>query len=223
MFKKGLPLGAIVMLLILTLASIGVGYGLWSKTLTIVGTVNTGEVNAALSLEEIDESDNYNALCPASGGGGYSIGKDCDGDGSLNDFMEAEGKDVALCEAWLVSNGTYPDLENDGPQGMKVRITNGYPSFNCFVRYNVENTGTIPIKIHSPKYTNLNPTAIHFNGWPPPCYSNDTQLEVDEVGVGEVAYCNLHIHVEQPAEMNATYEVSIEILGHQWNEDAPGE
>jgi hypothetical protein len=87
--KKSLPLGAIVMLLILALATIGVGYGLWSKILLINGVVSTGEMNASLSLKEIDESDSFDAICPS---GGWTIDQDCDGDGFLNDELEAEGK-----------------------------------------------------------------------------------------------------------------------------------
>lgn len=43
--NKRLPLGLLAILLIVLLAGIGVAYGLWSETLTIDGTVNTGEVN----------------------------------------------------------------------------------------------------------------------------------------------------------------------------------
>jgi hypothetical protein len=227
--KKSLPLGAIVMLLILALATIGVGYGLWAKTLYIYGTINTGDLDAVLSVEEVDQLSNreepwkafnaYSDDCPVPGS--YSIGQDCDSDGFDSDDIEASDpatglpKDVAECTAWL------DELD---PQIMYVLVENGYPSFNCFVQYNVENTGTIPLNIHSPVYINPNPAAIHFNGWPPLCYVDDTQLDPgDDLAPGDVAYCNLHIHVQQPASENSTYEVSIEIFGHQWNEDAPGE
>lgn len=204
--KKSLPIGTLFMILVLLLATLGVGYGLWAAELTIVGTVYTGEVDLALSLEEIDEGEWFNAECPGSAG--YSIGQDCDGVNGLNDDMEAEGKDIAECRAYF--------LDEDFSV-LYVDVVNGYPSFNCFVRYNVENSGTIPVKVHSPVYSNPNPAAIHFNGWPPPCYENDIQLHR-----GEAAYCNLHIHVEQAAEENATYTVRINIFGHQWNEEPPG-
>ncbi|MCJ7708580.1 MAG: hypothetical protein MUO38_13305 [Anaerolineales bacterium] len=224
--RKGLPIGVIVALLILALATVGVGYGLWSETLHIYGTVNTGEVDAALSIEEVDQLSNVNqeaAFNDYAPGfcSGYTIGQDCDDDGSVNDDIEAIDplrllpKDVAECTAWL---------DAQDPHVMRVLIANGYPSFNCFVMYNVQNTGTIPINIHRPVYTNPNPAAIHFNGWPPSCYLNNTQLDPGAgLGPGEQAFCNLHIHVEQPALENSTYEVSIEIFGHQWNENAPVE
>lgn len=200
--RKTLPITTVLLILALALSTVGVGYGLWAKTLNIVGTVHTGKVDAALSVEEVDQLFDFNDRCP---NGQYSIGIDCDQDGFLNDDWEVEEKDIAECVAFL---------DKDNPAKMYVEITEGYPSFNCFVRYDVTNTGTIPIKIHSPVYTNPHPDEIHFNGWPPICYTNDTQLEE-----GEKAYCNLHIHVEQPAAMNTTYTVGIEIFGHQWNEE----
>lgn len=213
--RRALPVTSVFIIMALLLATVGVGYGLWSKTLDIYGQVYTGNLDAVLSVEEVDQSADFDGLCP--GLGGWSIGKDCDGDGVLDDDMEAvdpltgKPKDVAECVAFLG--------EKD-PQTMYVVITNGYPSFNCFVKYDVHNTGTIPINIHSPVYTNPDPVAIHFNGWPPECYVNDTQLDpATDLEPGDKAYCNLHIHVNQPAAENSYYEVAISIFGHQWNEE----
>jgi len=210
------------MILLLALVSLGMGYGLWSKTLTIDGTVNTGEVNAEFSLEEIDEIYDFDDFCPL---GGYSIGKDCDEDGFLNDDMEmpdpvtGEYKDVAECTAELLDG-----LKNPGPQTLKVTITDAYPSFNCFIRYDVHNNGTIPIKLHTPVYYfGDDPTPfpggftnayLHVNAWPPPCFTDETQLEKDGF-----AYCNLHVHVRQDAAQGATYTFKVTIFAHQWNEE----
>jgi hypothetical protein len=215
--RKGLlSAGLLLMGLTIALGSLAVGYGLWAKVLTISGTVHTGEVNAEWSVEEVDESSDFNAICPpGSGSGEFSIGQDCDGDGELNDDMELEGKDIADCNVTLITRSP-PDLDNPGSQLMQVTIDNAYPSFNCFVRWDIHNNGTIPIKIHSPQYNVPNPSVLHVNGWPPPCYANDTQLEPSEV-----AYCSLHVHVNQPAEMDTDYTFSVEVFAHQWNEEPP--
>ena len=47
--KKALPIGTIFMILVIALAFLGVGYALWSETLTISGTVSTGEVDVEFS------------------------------------------------------------------------------------------------------------------------------------------------------------------------------
>jgi hypothetical protein len=199
------------MLLILALATIGIGYGLWSKLLLINGVVNTGEMNASLSLEEIDESDSFNAICPT---GGYTIDQDCDGDGELDDELEAEGKNVAECEAVLAADGMSLD----------VTVRNAYPSFNCFIKWDVTNTGSIPIHVYGPAYFiddtfwdgAINTAELHVNGWPPPCYAWYTDYV--QLEPGESTYCNLHIHPNQPIKMNSTYTFTVKVFARQWNE-----
>jgi hypothetical protein len=105
---------------------------------------------------------------------------------------------------------------------MEVTITNSYPSFNCFIRYNVANIGTIPLKVkrwyydwEGTKFANGFDNAIlHVNAYP---YSFDqciAQVEPDEE-----AMCMLHVHVNQGAEMGQTYTFWVELLAHQWNEE----
>jgi len=212
--RKGLPIGVIVALLILALATVGVGYGLWSQTLVINGTVNTGNMDAGLSIEEIDEvaydtlaMKSFNDICPT---GGYTIGQNCDGNDGWDDEMEAEGKHVAQCSAVLLDRYT-----------MQVTVENAYPYFNCFIRYNVANTGTIPIHIYHPDYfigdvyygAGINTNELHVNAWPPPCYSDGTQLHP-----GGAAFCNLHVNLRQAAHEGATYTFLVKIWTEQWNE-----
>jgi hypothetical protein len=241
--RKVFPITTVLLILALALATVGVGYGLWSKTLNIAGEVHTGEINAILSLHEIDESRSFDAdYCPEFPGL-YSINRDCDGDGFLSDAreMEYEGKEVAECTAALVDTGEYPDLKNEGPQGLLITIREAYPSFNCFIRWDVTNTGTIPIKIHTPKayaLTAEGPLLLtggvayggnygsgtggyiyHLNSWPPSfptgtCYANDTQLHTKEQ-----AQCNLHFHLGQLADQGAEYQFLVTVFAHQWNEE----
>jgi len=211
MNERKLQIGVLFMALVIGLAAIGVGYGLWSQTLTLEGIVNTGEMDIAWSLKEVDQLFDFNDICP--NGGGYSIGQDCDGDGELNDDWEYEEKDVAECTVEIID-----------PYTMEVTIDNGYPSFNCFILYDVHNTGTIPVKIYKPDYfydgeyvgNAINVPELHVNGWPPMCYEDATQLHP-----GEETLCTLHIHVNQPAEELATYTFQVRVFGRQWNEEVP--
>ena len=150
---------------------------------------------------EVDQSSDFNDFCPS---GGYSIGKDCDGDGLFNDDMEVEGKDIAECTAVQLN-----------PQTLEVTVNNGYPLFNCFVRYGVTNTGSIPIQIYHPDYFGI-PAQLHVNGWPPNCFTDLTQLEPQES-----AFCNLHVNIYQEAEQGATYTFQVKIFARQWNEVVP--
>src|SRR3970040_1007247 len=44
--RKPIPVGTLFMGLVVALAAVGVGYGLWSKTLFIQGSVSAGDLNA---------------------------------------------------------------------------------------------------------------------------------------------------------------------------------
>lgn len=206
MSRKSLPVVGLVLTLIVVLATAGVAYGLWSQTLVIDGTVYTGTVDAEIFAKEVDQlaydlSGSFNAICPS---GGYSIDKDCDGDGSLFDDIEVENKDIGECTAVQVDAHT-----------LKVTVTSGYPQYNCFVKYGVVNTGSIPIHIYHPDYLGV-PADLHVNGWPPFCFADKTQLEPKEE-----AFCNLHINVPQYAQQGTTYTFQVKIFARQWNEDVP--
>jgi hypothetical protein len=227
MSRKALPIGTIVVILIVALAAMGAAYGLWSQVLTIRGTVETGEVDAELSLEEIDLvalepwGNSFNDIAPQYCTG-YTIGQNCDGKDGLNDSFQVEDKPVASCF------GEFIDAWN-----MRITVANAYPGVNCFVRYNVENTGTIPVRLYGPDFfydidgdgdydfmgTNgigtIETSALHVNDWPPDCFADGVQLHA-----GEIEYCNLHINVKQTAEEGASYTFLVRFFARQWNEFA---
>jgi hypothetical protein len=47
----------VVLVVVLALAAMGVAYGMWSETLNISGTVNTGTVNAEFSVGTISDNE----------------------------------------------------------------------------------------------------------------------------------------------------------------------
>jgi hypothetical protein len=55
--RKSLPIGVMVMILIVALASLGVVYGHWSKTLFINGIVQTGNVDAELTVTSVTDNE----------------------------------------------------------------------------------------------------------------------------------------------------------------------
>jgi hypothetical protein len=211
--RKALPITTVLLILALALATVGVGYGLWSKVLTIEGTVHTGEVNAVLSIEEIDEGDA--ALV---------------GDNGIDEDNEIEDKDVADCAAVLISQSP-PDIDNEGPQLMRITVNNGYPSFSCFVNFNVQNLGTIPIKVDQPVLIGVDTKALDVEfikgsigaggcyydevdpGVPVGLVDPHPQLEPEQM-----TFCTIWVHVKQAAAMDTTYTFETKIVAHQWNE-----
>jgi hypothetical protein len=55
--RNALPIGVLFILLVVAVAMLGVGYGLWSKSLDISGTVGTGNVDAEFVDASTSEND----------------------------------------------------------------------------------------------------------------------------------------------------------------------
>lgn len=175
MFKKErLPVGALFMVLVLALAFVGVGYGLWSEVLYIDGTVETGDVDVEFGPDpQTSENDH--------------------------------GKDVGNCDAYVTQIATPNDH-------LVIDLTNTYPSYECWVTFDVISTGSIPVHIYQPDFTDLPPTTeVTVNV--ETCYPDDTQVHQ-----GDSESCTIYIHVEQGAQEDSEYTFSAEVEARQFNE-----
>lgn len=115
-------------------------------------------------------------------------------------FENDHGKDVADCSAVLSDNL------------LEVVIGGGYPSYECWVPFDVHNVGSVPVHVYHPQWLVVPPTeAVTFSVVD--CYEEDTQLHQDD----EV-FCTLYIHVEQEAEQNTPYEFLGVLEARQFNE-----
>lgn len=199
--RSGLSATALIIVLLLALTAMGVGYGLWAKTLTIEGAVHTGEVDARWSAASCLEFHTWPDL-PTS----------------EEDYGEAGGKDVG---SWT----TEIDPEDD--QVLRFAIENGYPSYavDCEVRFQVE--GTIPVVVRGTRVLpGANLTGCTLTGEDPKTLACD-QLTVvfedslgEQLHPGEEAASRLIVHVEQGAGQDVSYEFEVLVCMAQWNEEA---
>jgi hypothetical protein len=192
------PFGALLFLLLLALASIGVVYGLWSKVLVIEGTVQTGRLHARWDGAICSEF--FNWPWPPEGNG------------------EVDGKDVG---------STTITIDPNDNNRLLVTINNGYPSYavDCEVEY--VNDGTIPFLIRGttivpgPGLTNCTLTG---NQTKTLACDQLTVILVDGIGSqidpGDGVASSLRVHVEQKAGQNAEYTFDVKICVAQWNEAA---
>jgi hypothetical protein len=104
--------------LVLALGSMGVGYALWSDSLYLEGTINTGEVDVCL-------------VSIASDDVGIDLGYT---------------KDVGVTTVGIT------DCYNGW-----VTVDNAYPSYENFVHFTTEITGTVPVILEDIIITNPNP------------------------------------------------------------------
>jgi hypothetical protein len=206
------------MILVLALAMLGVGYGLWSKLLLINGTINTGTVDAVFYEAFTDDDGAVDNPDKDAGDVGKTTPCPLFGDSSCDPKAfgpnpDRYDKDVGECVAVI------DELD---AQKLHITVTNGYPSYYCTVWYDIWNNGTIPVKIQSltvvpNNFTNGVEVTVGLSK-----LSCGQQIDPGEK-VGDLPPTNLaqgdvHIHVEQAAAQEASYTFDAQLLLVQWNE-----
>jgi hypothetical protein len=120
----------------------------------------------------------------------------CDDDG----IDPGYDKDVASCECYI--DGTDHQIAY-------VEIDNGYPCYSVIVYFEIDNTGTVPVKIQNIILTNPNTEVTVVI----------TDISIgQQIDPGDSVRGDLEIHIKQSAAENAQYTFSIEIFLVQWNE-----
>lgn len=185
-------MGLLLMALVVALAAIGVASALWSKTLTVDGSVSTGTVDMTLVY-----------------GGSYEN----------ETYVENNLKDVASCTAgWVGDNSDelVVRVENGYPSfecWAEFEIMNtGTIPIHIYQPDLTINAGPdeLTVELLDAPYTLPDNVVVDA------CYADDTQLHA-----GDVAYCAMYIHVEQGAMQDHTYTFTGTIEGRQYNEPRP--
>jgi hypothetical protein len=216
--RKALPVGTLFMLLVMALALLGVGYGLWSKLLLIDGTINTGEVDAVFYTAFTDDDGTVDD--PAGVKDAGDVGE-CKlyGDSSCDPKAygpepERYDKDVGEC---------FAEIDSGDPQRLHITVNTGYPSYYCTVWFDILNNGTIPLKIQDLKlvpvnFTNGLEVSVALSQLSCGLQIDPGLLPTGEIIIDNLAQGDIHIHVEQDAVPDAEYSFDAELFLVQWNE-----
>lgn len=221
-----LPVGALVMVLVVALASLGVAYGLWSKVLTIQGTVATGRVHAMFVSAFTDDDDTVNDPAKDSGDldNCQDLGKvdrngngltSCDPAASGRDPKPRHDKDVARCDAAIVGDREVAT----------VTKTNVYPGYFCTAWFDVVNDGSIPVQIVSTTVNGVpvipsRPTAFDLDG----DGNRDVTIHVtgirlcQQIDPDEIVQMDIDQRVLQDAPQGGTLRYIVQVQLNQWNE-----
>jgi len=97
---------------------------------------------------------------------------------------------------------------NEDKQRVTVTVTNGYPCYEVYLHFSVQNVGTVPVRLQAINVINLNP-CITVEAWD----GLGEQLEP-----GDRRDNSMRIHVEQCADELATYTFTVEFYYVQYNE-----
>jgi len=202
----------IIPIFLMLLSVFSVAFAMWSETLKVNTTVDTGELDWEImegTLTQKDTCDfpanDYNAsFLPQPG-------------------AQQLDKNVGCTDLELI------DSDNDGDYDtLKITMQNVYPWYYEHIAFKVHNDGTIPLKIwrviiNGNIYHELNPGAIEgeyfdFNG----DGKNDTLIWWgDNFGVQldpcESANISLDITILQDAPEGSTITFTIQLDAIQWN------
>jgi hypothetical protein len=230
--RKSVPVGTILMILVIALATVGVAYGLWTKTLFISGSVTAGNVNSDFARVFTDDDEVVDDATLDDGDAGPDPS-------SAGPLATRSAQDIALCTARVGMADEDRDLEQPGIQTAFLTIEQGYPSYWCTAWFDLNNTGSIPVNLHSVSVPvpGGDPIAISR------CEVGLTQLDLNGDTVADIEVCasnlpaegearidpgvpfrlDLATHILQvDANQGQAFQFLIELFLHQWNEE-PGE
>lgn len=206
------------LVLIVALAVMGVGYGLWYENLTIDGAVSTGTVSGQFvtELSPIGQSPNY---C-----------NDNENPSNITSGGPFPWKDIADLDVVVDSND---------PRILHLTIDNGYPYYGGDCQFKYMSTGTVPVHVEDFSF-DLNPTNTAANAQAltgctvtgPTISAGGYTLEADcnelwiavtdglgsQLHEGVMKTGNIAILVKQPAEQGSVYKIDFNIQLNQYNE-----
>jgi len=201
-------IGLICLVLVLALGSIGVGFAMWSETLTIDATVNTDEVDWEFVDNSFDSKDK---------------GNDWTGDLQVSAVLTALDKDVGS------TTGYFTDEDGDGDlDTLWVTIHNAYPSYANDIAFWLHCNGTMPMYFEK---VIINPGGIELTTAFPPVAKvdltgeGDNDIEIlwgDHIGTqwhfSNEAEISFLVHVLQDAPEGQSLSFSMSLVAVQWNE-----
>lgn len=223
-------IGFIALSLVTLLATLGIGFSMWSQTITINGTVNTGNVSlqvsnytgtwaykdggGALVFTTTQPTIPVSSSAPAGAlwGTAYAKVLNVNGDPSFNG-----GAYTCTSNAGLTINLGYSDLFP------VPGATSG--TFQPWVAdFDITNVGSIPVKLEvGSTSTTDSPTAgmpaitvTYVNG------TTSISAEGYQLEPGNVIHVQIGLAVNEQTVQNYNGTFSLKISGVQWNEYTSG-
>lgn len=124
-----------------------------------------------------------------------------------------ETHDVAQCSATTSDLSDAAPLGGGGPSNkLSITVKNGYPGYECWVRFGVYNNGSIPVLVSQPDFTKL-PPADALTVSLEDCYTENTFLARNES-----VSCTVKVLVEQGAVQGQSYQFEANVEARQFNE-----
>ncbi len=227
---------------VLVFGLMGLGFAMWSDTVTVSASVNTGNVQVGIR----DVGTNDNILTTDILGGeatndedGLEDAMDLGGDPQVLPGVNEEGKNVASMIS--VNNGDDPYFtlgETDYFTAITETIENAYPYYAPTTRFEIACNGTIPVKLdkinivetgdlsgltcESYTVTYPNGETSSFNRDGELLRFGFDQLVNDlamlQLHYGDVVTVDLQVSFAQETEQGSSGAITLTVHAAQWNE-----
>jgi len=194
-------MAAIFGVLIIGLAVMAASYAYWTETLSVSGSVTTGELDAQFTNAFTDDDGGVNNATKDYGDDGKDPAE-C-GPSSEEDPIARYAYDVASSSA---------SISEDDPHTATITVSNSYPSYYTTAWFDIKNTGSIPAKIKSVNLVDV-PDELSVRIVKDP---TGKTIEPDET-----AQLGICVHVKPDAGEGATYTFSVTVDVEQFNAPQP--
>ncbi|MHC1601462.1 MAG: hypothetical protein ACXQTI_07115 [Candidatus Nezhaarchaeales archaeon] len=239
-FKINKSVLAFPLLLAIVLGMMGATHALWSETLKVNVTVNTGELKACFVRAYLSDTENVTGVGYNDYVGTVEVPPGAPGTLEPDIPCESFADGVAVIHGDLDYNqankdhawGTAELLDPDGDGNndtVVVTLYNTYPGYVTWLSIEVENTGTIPLFfdyyiVNGTTLTKLQIGAnwLAFLDSDGDCKPEIAVQLIDVLGQqmepGDERECSIRLIILQDANMSATYKIYIQLVAVQWSE-----
>ena len=190
-------MAAIFGVLIIGLAVMAASYAYWTETLSVSGSVSTGNLDAQFAAAFTDDDGTVNNADKDYGDTGNDPAE-C-GPSSEEDPIARYDYDVAASSA---------SISEDDPRTASITVSDSYPDYYTTAWFEIQNTGTIPVKI-----------SVETDA--PDELEVSTDLEKTTLKPGETTQLSVCVHVTDAAEEGASYSFSVTVDIAQFNAPEP--
>ena len=143
-------------------------------------------------------------------------------------IVELSGPDIYDVEALGKDVGKCVNVPTQDPTAIQISVTDAYPSYECYVTFDVHSLGTIPVHVQQPFPDAGNPGWVALQD----CYVDGagTPIQgVPQLHEGEAAYCTIFIHFDNDEAAAMGWDGSTSgqagfgftVGAHQFNEGPP--
>jgi len=232
MMKGMLSKGWVLLMLgVITVGLMGVGYSVWSQQMQVEGVVLTDDMDLNFDKECTNDDGSLNCVGPPGtdfkddGDDPPCLllgGSSCDpsGPGNIVGTDPRYDKHIATCTSQIDQVSTGGKIQ--------IHIIHGYPSYWCTMWFDMDNDGSVPVKLVDVLINGVS-TRPSVNNIFDADQDGDDDLLVhvselvlcEQFDPGDTVQGNVDTHIEQGADEEETISYELELIYNIWNEDHP--